>query len=277
LRVAAVKAPGFGDRRKAMLEDIAILTGGTLISEDVGIKLENVNIAMLGSAKKVTITKDDTTIVEGAGRKEDIQARCGQIKSQIETSTSDYDIEKLKERLAKLSGGVAVIRVGGATEVEVKEKKDRVDDAMHATKAAIEEGVVPGGGVALLRSIEKLDTLQPKNEDQKIGINIIRHALMAPARQISNNAGVEGSVVISKILDNKDFNHGYDASSDTYTDMIKSGIIDPTKVVRTALQDAASIAGLLLTTECVVVDKPEPKCDHNMPNPGMGGGMGGMY
>lgn len=276
LRVAAVKAPGFGDRRKAMLEDIAILTGGTLISEDVGIKLENVNITMLGSAKKVTITKDDTTIVEGAGSKEDIKARCGQIKAQIESSTSEYDIEKLKERLAKLAGGVAVIRVGGATEVEVKEKKDRVDDAMHATKAAIEEGVVPGGGVALLRSIEKLDLLKTDNEDQKIGINIIRHALMAPARQISNNAGVEGSVVIYKILDNKDFHFGYDASSDTYTDMIKAGIIDPTKVVRTALQDAASIAGLLLTTECVIVDKPEPKTAPEMPNPGMGG-MGGMY
>lgn len=276
LRVAAVKAPGFGDRRKAMLEDIAILTGGTLISEDVGIKLENVNITMLGSAKKVTITKDDTTIVEGAGSKDDIKARCGQIKSQIESSTSEYDIEKLKERLAKLAGGVAVIRVGGATEVEVKEKKDRVDDAMHATKAAIEEGVVPGGGVALLRSIERLDSLKTDNEDQKIGINIIRHALMAPARQISNNAGVEGSVVIYKILDNKDFHFGYDASTDTYTDMIKAGIIDPTKVVRTALQDAASIAGLLLTTECVIVDKPEPKTAPEMPNPGMGG-MGGMY
>ena len=276
LRVAAVKAPGFGDRRKAMLEDIAILTGGTVISDEVGIKLENVNITMLGSAKKVTITKDDTTIVEGAGRKDDIQARCGQIKAQIEASTSDYDIEKMKERLAKLAGGVAVIRVGGATEVEVKEKKDRVDDAMHATKAAIEEGVVPGGGVALLRSIAKLDTLNAGNEDQKIGINIIRHALTAPARQISNNAGVEGSVVISKILDSKDYNFGYDASKDEYTDMIKAGIVDPTKVVRTALQDAASIAGLLLTTECVITEKPEPKetCSHA--NPGMGG-MGGMY
>ncbi len=276
LRVAAVKAPGFGDRRKAMLEDIAILTGGTVISDEVGIKLENVNITMLGSAKKVTITKDDTTIVEGAGRKDDIQARCGQIKAQIEASTSDYDIEKMKERLAKLAGGVAVIRVGGATEVEVKEKKDRVDDAMHATKAAIEEGVVPGGGVALLRSIAKLDTLNAGNEDQKIGINIIRHALTAPARQISNNAGVEGSVVISKILDSKDYNFGYDASKDEYTDMVKAGIVDPTKVVRTALQDAASIAGLLLTTECVITEKPEPKetCSHA--NPGMGG-MGGMY
>jgi chaperonin GroEL len=276
LKVAAVKAPGFGDRRKAMLEDIAVLTSGTVISEDVGIKLENVNITMLGSAKKISITKDDTTIVEGAGQKSDIQARCGQIKAQIEDSTSEYDIEKLKERLAKLSGGVAVIRVGGATEVEVKEKKDRVDDAMHATKAAIEEGVVPGGGVALLRAIEKLDSINVQNEDQKVGINIIRKALSAPARQIANNAGVEGSVVIHKILENKDFNYGYDALTETYTDMMKSGIIDPTKVVRIALQGAASIAGLLLTTECVVVDKPEPKQAPEMPNPGMGG-MGGMY
>jgi chaperonin GroEL len=277
LKVAAVKAPGFGDRRKAMLEDIAILTGGTLISEDVGIKLENVNITMLGAAKKVTITKDDTTVVDGAGRKDDIKARCGQIKAQIETSTSEYDIEKLKERLAKLSGGVAVIRVGGATEVEVKEKKDRVDDAMHATKAAIEEGVVPGGGVALLRSIAILAALRPANEDQKIGINIIRQALMAPTRQIADNAGAEGSVVTHKILESQDFNYGYDATADEYVDMMKKGIIDPTKVVRTALQDAASIAGLLLTTECVIVDKPEPKPNNDGPNPGMGGGMGGMY
>jgi chaperonin GroEL len=277
LKVAAVKAPGFGDRRKAMLEDIAILTAGTLISEDVGIKLENVNITMLGSAKKITITKDDTTVIEGSGKKEDIQARCGQIKAQIESSTSEYDIEKLKERLAKLAGGVAVIRVGGATEIEVKEKKDRVDDAMHATKAAIEEGIVPGGGVALLRSVDKLDSVKAQNEDQRIGVNIVRQALMAPARQISNNAGVEGSVVIHKILENKEFNYGYDAAADVYTDMVKSGIIDPTKVVRTALQDAASIAGLLLTTECVIVEKPEPKQTPEMPNPGMGGMGGGMY
>jgi chaperonin GroEL len=276
LRVAAVKAPGFGDRRKAMLEDIATLTGGTLISEDVGIKLENVNITMLGSAKKITITKDDTTIVEGAGSKENIKARCSQIKAQIDESTSEYDIEKLKERLAKLAGGVAVIRVGGATEVEVKEKKDRVDDAMHATKAAIEEGVVPGGGVALLRSIEILEAVKTESEDQKIGVNIIKKALKAPTKQISDNAGVEGSVVTSKILENKDFNFGYDAASDRYADMIKSGIIDPTKVVKTALLDAASIAGLLLTTECVLVEKPEPKPAPDMPNPGMGG-MGGMY
>lgn len=276
LKVAAVKAPGFGDRRKAMLEDIATLTAGTVISEDVGIKLENVNITMLGTAKRVTITKDDTTIVEGAGSKENIQARCGQIKAQIEDSTSEYDKEKLQERLAKLSGGVAVIRVGGATEVEVKEKKDRVDDAMHATKAAIEEGIVPGGGVALLRAIKAVNELRPVNEDQKIGVSIIRHALKAPAKQISINAGAEGSVVVSKILESDDFNFGYDASCDEYTDMIKSGIIDPTKVVRTALQDAASIAGLLLTTEAVIVEKPEPKSEPAMPNPGMGG-MGGMY
>ncbi|MDR3224656.1 MAG: chaperonin GroEL [Holosporales bacterium] len=275
-KVAAVKAPGFGDRRRAMLEDMAILVSGMVISEDIGVKLENVNIAMLGSANKVTISKDDTTIVEGDGLKSDIQARCAQIKSQIEGSTSEYDIEKLRERLAKLSGGVAVIRVGGATEVEVKEKKDRVDDAMHATKAAIEEGVVPGGGVALLRSIKKLDSIKVQNEDQRIGINIIKNALKAPARQIANNAGVEGSVVAHKILENEDFNYGYDAVTDSFKDMIKAGIIDPTKVVRTALQDAASIAGLLLTTECVVVEKPEPKQNQGMQNPEMGG-MGGMY
>lgn len=271
LKVAAVKAPGFGDRRKAMLEDIAILTAGTLISEDVGIKLENVNITMLGSAKRIAITKDDTTIVDGAGLKEDITSRCGQIKSQMETSTSEYDKEKLQERLAKLSGGVAVIRVGGATEVEVKEKKDRVDDAMHATKAAVEEGIVPGGGVALLRSLQAVNAIEVNNEDQKIGVNIIRHALQAPAKQIASNAGVEGAVVVSKILEQKDFNFGYDASRDEYKDMVKAGIIDPTKVVRTALLDAASIAGLLLTTEAVVVEKPEPKHEPQMPNPGMGG------
>ncbi|MDR1488738.1 MAG: chaperonin GroEL [Holosporales bacterium] len=276
LRVAAVKAPGFGDRRKAMLEDIATLTAGTVISEDVGIKLENVDITMLGSAKKVTITKDDTTIVDGSGSKDNIQARCSQIKTQIEDSTSEYDIEKLKERLAKLSGGVAVIRVGGATEVEVKEKKDRVDDAMHATKAAIEGGIVPGGGVALLRSIEEISKLKLDNEDQKTGLNIVKKALTAPAKQIVTNAGLEGAVVVSKILESKDFNYGYDASKGEYTDMLKSGIIDPTKVVRTALLDAASITGLLLTTEAVVVEKAEPKSETPMPNPGMGG-MGGMY
>ncbi|MDR1365264.1 MAG: chaperonin GroEL, partial [Holosporales bacterium] len=276
LKVAAVKAPGFGDRRKAMLEDIAVLTSGTVISEDVGIKLENVNITMLGSAKKVAITKDDTTIIEGAGQKANIEGRCSQIKAQIEDSTSEYDIEKLKERLAKLAGGVAVIRVGGATEVEVKEKKDRVDDAMHATKAAIEEGVVPGGGVALLRAIECLDSIKYKNDDQRIGGGIVQKALLAPAQQIAYNAGVNGSVVAHKIRENKDFNHGYDAATDEYKDMMKAGIIDPTKVVRTALQDAASICSLLLTTECVIVDKPEPKSQPEGPNPGMGG-MGGMY
>ena len=275
LKIAAIKAPGFGDRKKAMLEDIAILTGSTVISEDVGIKLENVDMTMLGSCKKVIITKDSTTIIEGIGKVDDIKARCAQIKAHIEESTSEYDIEKLRERLAKLSGGVAVIRVGGATEVEVKEKKDRVDDAMHATKAAIEEGVVPGGGVALLRSIEKLANIKTANEDQKIGINIIRQALSSPAKQIVNNAGLEGAVIVSKILENNDFNFGYDAATDVYTDMLKAGIIDPTKVVRTALQDAASIVGLLLTTETVIVEKSEPKTAQNMPNPGMGG-MGGM-
>ncbi|MDR0640470.1 MAG: chaperonin GroEL [Holosporales bacterium] len=275
LRVSAVKSPGFGDRRKAMIEDIAILTGGTVISEEVGIKLENVNISMLGTAKKVTITKDDTTIIEGAGSKDAIKARCGQIKTQIEESTSEYDTEKLRERLAKLSGGVAVIRVGGATETEVKEKKDRVDDAMHATKAAIEEGVVPGGGVTLLRSRERLAALQPANDDQRTGINIVREALAASTRQIANNAGVEGAVVVSKVLENGDLNFGYDAANNAYTDMIKAGIIDPTKVVRTALQDAASIAGLLITTECVITEKPEPKPAPCSPNPGMDGM--GMY
>lgn len=270
LRVAAVKAPGFGDRRKAMLEDIAVLTKGQMISEDIGIKLENVNITMLGTAKRVTITKDDTTIVEGAGSSEDIKSRCDQIKAQIEASTSDYDKEKLKERLAKLSGGVAVIRVGAATEVEVKEKKDRVDDAMHATKAAIEEGIVPGGGVALLRSIAKLSNLDVSNEDQKIGVNIIKKALIAPAKQIAENAGVDGAIVVSKILDKNDFNYGYDASTGEYVDMLKSGIIDPTKVVKAALLAAASIAGLLLTTEAVIVEKPEQKPLPPMPNPGMG-------
>jgi chaperonin GroEL len=275
LRAAAVKAPGFGDRRKAILEDIAVLTGGTVISEDVGIKLENVNITMLGSAKKITITKDDTTIVEGAGNKDDIKARCAQIRTHIEESTSEYDKEKLQERLAKLSGGVAVIRVGGATEAEVKERKDRVDDAMHATRAAVEEGVVPGGGTAFLRSISKLDSLKFANEDQKTGINIVKKALTAPTRQIADNAGVDGSVVILKVVESGEFNFGYDAASDKYTDMIKAGIIDPTKVVRTALQDAASIAGLLITTECIIAEKPEPK-QPPVPNQGMGG-MGMDY
>jgi chaperonin GroEL len=276
LRVVAVKAPGFGDRRKAILEDIAILTGGTVVSEDVGIKLENVNITMLGSAKKVTITKDDTTIVDGAGSKDDIKARCSQIKTHIEESTSEYDKEKLQERLAKLSGGVAVIRVGGATEAEVKERKDRVDDAMHATKAAIEEGVVPGGGTSLIRAVKILDSIKPENEDQRRGVDIVRIALSAPTRQIANNAGAEGSVVVLKVAESGDFNLGYNAATGTYVDMIKSGVIDPTKVIRTALEGAASVAGLLITAECIVVEKPEPK-QAPAPHPGMGGGMGMDY
>jgi chaperonin GroEL len=270
LRVAAVKAPGFGDRRKAMLEDIAILTKGQLISEDLGIKLENVNITMLGGAKRVTITKDDTTIIEGAGNSSDIKDRCNQIKAQINTSTSDYDKEKMKERLAKLSGGVAVIRVGAATEVEAKEKKDRVDDAMHATKAAIEEGIVPGGGVALLRSINYLSSVKTENDDQKTGVSIVKKALFAPARQIASNAGEDGSVVTSKILERNDFNYGFDAAKGEYTDMLKAGIVDPTKVVKAALLAAASIAGLLLTTEALIVEKAEPKSPAGIPNHGMG-------
>ena len=271
LKIAAVKAPGFGDRRKAMLEDIAILTNGQLISEDLGIKLENVTLEMLGRAKKVTITKEDTTIVDGAGEKADIEARTGQIRAQIEETTSDYDREKLQERLAKLAGGVAVIRVGGATEVEVKERKDRVDDAMHATRAAVEEGVVPGGGVTLVYAIRSIENLKPANNDQQVGINLVKKALQAPARQIAENSGVDGSIIVGKLLDSTDFNWGYDAQKGEFTDMIKAGIIDPTKVVRIALQDAASVAGLLITTECMIADKPEKKA------PPMGGGdMGGM-
>ena len=257
LKVAAVKAPGFGDRRKAMLEDIATLTGGSVISEDLGIKLEKVTLGMLGRAKKVTIDKDNTTIVSGAGKKVDIEARVKQIRSQIEETTSDYDREKLQERLAKLAGGVAVIKVGGATEVEVKERKDRVDDALHATRAAVEEGIVPGGGVALLRALKSLDGLKVENEDQKIGINIIRRAVQAPARQIAQNAGEDGSVIVGKILENGSYNWGYDAQSGTYGDLLGKGIIDPTKVVRTALQDAASVASLLITTEAMVAEKPK--------------------
>jgi chaperonin GroEL len=257
LKVAAVKAPGFGDRRKAMLEDIATLTGGTVISEDLGIKLENVTLAMLGRAKRVTIDKDNTTIVDGAGNKSDIEARIKQIKVQIEETISDYDREKLQERLAKLAGGVAVIKVGGATEVEVKERKDRVDDALHATRAAVEEGIVPGGGVALLRTLQSLDSLKVENEDQKIGINIVRRALQAPARQIAQNAGDDGSVIVGKILENGSYNWGYDAQTGAYVDLVAKGIIDPTKVVRTALQDAASVAGLLITTEAMVAEKPK--------------------
>jgi chaperonin GroEL len=257
LKVAAVKAPGFGDRRKAMLEDIAVLTQGQVVSEDLGIKLENVTLDMLGRAKRISIDKDNTTIVDGSGKKSDIEARIKQIKQQIEETTSDYDKEKLQERLAKLAGGVAVIKVGGATEAEVKERKDRVDDAMHATRAAVEEGILPGGGVALLRAAKALEQLNGVNDDQRTGIRIVRKALEAPARQIAINAGEDGSVIVGKIVDNKSYAWGYDAQSDTYGDLIGSGIIDPTKVVRTALQDAASVAGLLITTEAMVAEKPK--------------------
>ena len=257
LKVAAVKAPGFGDRRKAMLEDIAILTGGQLISEDLGIKLENVTLAMLGRAKKVVIEKEKTTIVDGAGKKKDIEARVGQIKAQIEETTSDYDKEKLQERLAKLAGGVAVIRVGGATEIEVKEKKDRVEDALNATRAAVEEGIVPGGGVALLRAKKAVGKLTNDNSDVQAGINIVLKALEAPIRQIAENSGVEGSIVVGKILENKSETFGFDAQTEEYVDMVEKGIIDPAKVVRTALQDAASVAGLLITTEAMVAELPK--------------------
>ena len=277
LKVAAVKAPGFGDRRKAMLEDIAILTKGTVISEEVGISLDAVTLEMLGSAKRVEITKDETTIVDGVGEKDEIQARCSQIRAQAEETSSDYDREKLQERLAKLAGGVAVIRVGGATEVEVKERKDRVDDAMHATRAAVEEGIVPGGGVALVKSISSLDNLKPANRDQEVGVEIIRRALQAPARNIAENAGAEGSVIVGKLLESKDDKEGYDAVSGTFTDMIKAGVIDPTKVVRSAMQNAASVAALLITTEAMVADKPEPKeAAPAAPDMGGMGGMGGM-
>jgi chaperonin GroEL len=272
LKVAAVKAPGFGDRRKAMLQDIAILTGGQAISEDLGIKLEHVKLDMLGKAKKVMIDKENTTIVNGAGKKKDIEGRIAQIKAEIEETTSDYDREKLQERLAKLAGGVAVIRVGGATEVEVKERKDRVDDAMHATRAAVEEGILPGGGVALLRSIKALGRLRADNDDQKTGIDIVRKALSTPAREIAVNAGEDGSIVVGKISDNETYAYGYDAQEGQYGDLVSKGIIDPTKVVRTALQDAASIAGLLVTTEAMVAEKPKKETP---PMPGMppGGGM----
>ena len=273
LRVAAVKAPGFGDRRKAMLEDIAILTGGQVISEDLGIKLENVTLDMLGKAKKVSITKDDTTIVDGGGEREGIEGRIAQIKRQIEDTTSDYDKEKLQERLAKLAGGVAVVRVGGSTEVEVKEKKDRVDDALNATRAAVEEGVVAGGGVALLKASKALDGLKGENDDQNAGIAIIRRALQAPLRQIVENAGVEGSVVVGKIMENADANYGFNAQTEEYGDLVAQGVIDPAKVVRTALQDAASVAGLMITTEAAVVEAPKK----NAAAPAMpGGGMGDM-
>jgi chaperonin GroEL len=257
LKIAAVKAPGFGDRRKAMLEDIAILTGGQMIAEDLGIKLENVTLDMLGKAKRVRIEKENTTIINGVGKKADIEARVGQIKAQIEETTSDYDKEKLEERLAKLAGGVAVIRVGGSTEVEVKEKKDRVDDALHATRAAVEEGVLPGGGVALLRSAKALEGLSYANADQRTGIEIVRKAIQTPARQIVENAGVDGSIVVGKILEHKDYAWGYDAQAGEYGDLFKLGIIDPTKVVRTALQDAASVASLLIMTEAMVAEKPK--------------------
>jgi len=278
LKVAAVKAPGFGDRRKAMLEDIAILTKGQVISEDIGIKLENVTIDMLGTAKKVVITKEETTIVEGAGKGSDIKGRCGQIRQQIEETTSDYDKEKLQERLAKLAGGVAVINVGGATEIEVKEKKDRVDDALHATRAAVEEGVVPGGGVALLNGSKGLDKIKVANHDQQVGVDIIKKALQAPVRQISENAGIDGSVVVGKLLEQKNASLGHNAQTGEYVDMFKAGIIDPTKVVRTALQDAASVAALLITTEAMVAEAPkkdEPAMPMGDPTGGMGG-MGGM-
>jgi chaperonin GroEL len=275
LKVAAVKAPGFGDRRKAMLEDIAILTGGQLISEDLGIKLENVTIDMLGKAKKVTITKDDTTIVDGSGEKSEIEARIGQIKRQIEDTTSDYDKEKLQERLAKLAGGVAVVRVGGSTEVEVKEKKDRVDDALNATRAAVEEGIVPGGGVALLKASKVLDGFKGDNADQDAGIAIVRRALQAPIRQIAENSGVEGSIVVGKVMENPSATFGFNAQTEEYVDMIAAGIIDPAKVVRTALQDAASVAGLMITTEAAIVEAPK-KGSNGAGGMGGGGGMGGM-
>jgi chaperonin GroEL len=274
LKVAAVKAPGFGDRRKAMLEDIAILTGGTVISEDLGIKLENVKITDLGKAKKILIEKENTTIVEGAGKKADIQGRCGQIRAQIEETTSDYDREKLQERLAKLAGGVAVIRVGGSTEVEVKERKDRVDDSLHATRAAVEEGIVPGGGVALARASLILSKLKADNDDQRFGIEIVRKAIQTPLRQIAENAGEDGAVIAGKTLEKDEYNFGFDAQSGEFKDLVKAGIIDPTKVVRTALQDAASVAGLLVTTEAMIAERPEKKPMGGMP-PG-GGGMGGM-
>ena len=278
LKVAAVKAPGFGDRRKAMLEDMAILTGGEVISEDLGIKLENVSLEMLGTARKVQINKDETTVVDGAGEKSNIEARCAQIRQQVEETSSDYDREKLQERLAKLAGGVAVIRVGGATEIEVKEKKDRVDDAMHATRAAVEEGIVAGGGVALLYATKILDGLSVENPEQKVGVDIVRRALQTPARQIAANAGVDASVIVGKLLEQEDVNHGFNAQAGEFVDMIKAGIIDPTKVVRAALQDAASVAGLLITTEAMVAEKPEDKKPAAGGAPDMGGmgGMGGM-
>jgi chaperonin GroEL len=276
LKVCAVKAPGFGDRRKAMLQDMAILTGGQVISDELGMKIENVTLDMLGTAKKVEITKDDTTIIDGAGDKEAIKARAAQIRQEISQTTSDYDREKLQERLGKLSGGVAVIKVGGASEVEVKEKKDRIDDALHATRAAVKEGVVAGGGTALIYATKALEKVKGANQDQNVGIDIIRKALQAPIRQIAENAGVDGAVVAGKLLESKDCNFGYNAQSGEYTDMIKAGIVDPTMVVRTALQDAASVGGLLITTEAMVTEAPEDKCHCH--DGAAGAGMpGGMY
>lgn len=266
LRIAAVKAPGFGDRRKAMLEDIAILTGGQLISEELGVKLDAVNVSMLGSAKRVVVSKDDTVIVDGAGKSEDIKARCTQIRQQVEHSDSEYDREKLQERLAKLAGGVAIVRVGGATEVEVKEKKDRVEDAMHATRAAVAEGIVPGGGVALLRSIKALETIKLEHQEQRVGVDIIRRALEAPIRQILINAGIDASVIVSKVMDSNVANFGFDAQKNEYVDMMQAGIIDPVKVVRSALQNAASVSGLLITTEAMIVEKEEPKAPAGAPH-----------
>jgi chaperonin GroEL len=271
LKVAAVKAPGFGDRRKAMLEDIAILSAGTAVSEDLGVKLDNVTLEMLGRAKRVRIEKETTTIIDGAGKKADIEGRIAQLKSQIEETTSDYDKEKLQERLAKLAGGVAIIRVGGSTEIEVKEKKDRVDDAMNATRAAVQEGIVPGGGVALLRAKRALDKLTDENPDVRAGINIVLKALEAPIRQIVENAGVEGSIVVGNVLDHKSDTYGFDAQSERYVDMLEAGILDPVKVVRIALQDAASISGLMITTEAMVTEKPRKEAPA-----APGGGMGGM-
>ena len=275
LKVAAVKAPGFGDRRKAMLEDIAILTKGQVISEDLGIKLENVALDMMGSAKRIVITKEETTIVEGVGKKADIEGRCNQIRQQIEETTSDYDREKLQERLAKLAGGVAVLNIGGATEVEVKERKDRVDDALNATRAAVEEGIVAGGGVALLRATKALDKTKPENDDQRVGVDIVRRALQTPVRQIAENAGVDGAVVAGKLLENSKDNFGFDAQTLEYTDLVSAGIVDPTKVVRAEITDAASIAGLLVTTEAMVAEKPDDKPAAPAMPPDMGG-MGGM-
>ncbi|HXJ00749.1 MAG TPA: chaperonin GroEL, partial [Micropepsaceae bacterium] len=277
LNVAAVKAPGFGDRRKAMLEDIAVITGGQVISEDLGIKLENVKINMLGTAKRVRITKDDTTIIDGIGKKADIQARVGQIKQQIEETTSDYDKEKLQERLAKLAGGVAVIRVGGATEVEVKEKKDRVDDALNATKAAVEEGILPGGGTALLYATKVLNGLQGLNEDENQGIAIVKKAIQSPLRQIVENAGMEASIVVGKLLEQKSSTYGFDAQNEQYVDLIDAGIVDPTKVVRIALQNASSVAALLITTEAMIADRPQkPAAGGGGGHGHGGGGMGDM-